>query len=86
MKTVLVLFAAVILNGCFYPATRTQIDPITKAPTGQTETPISGGVYTGLLVSGAAAAKGQTDRNKKPKKQPAFPKPPDEVLKPIVEK
>jgi len=86
MKIVFVLMAAMFLNGCFYPATRTQIDPITQAPTGQTETPVSGGVYTGLLVGGAAATKAQMEKNKKPKKQPAFPKPPEEVLKPMVEK
>lgn len=86
MKLILSTIISLFLSACYYPTVRPEIDPITKVPTGHSQTErMSGDPYTGLVVAGSAFVADKHEKSKKPKKPAPFPKPPEEVLKPMAE-
>ncbi len=86
MKSIFILFLSLSLAGCYYPTIKQEIDPITGSPTGNTTTSAhsNSDPVVGLALTGTALATAQQRTAKKPK-NPPFPKPPEEVLKPMVE-
>ncbi len=87
MKLIFILALSLSISACYYPTIRQEIDPVTGSPTGNTTTAVHGNSdpALGVLMTGTALATSQQKSAKKSKKNEPFPKPPDEVLKPMAE-
>lgn len=86
MKLFFILALSLSLSACYYPTIKQEIDPVTGSPTGNTTTAVhsNSDPVIGLVLTGTALATAKQNTAKKAK-NPPFPKPPDEVLKPMVD-
>ncbi len=87
MKLIFILVLSLLLGACYYPTIRQEIDPVTGSPTGNTTTAVhtNSDPVMGLALTGTALATAKQNTAKKNKKNEPFPKPPEEVLKPMAD-